>query len=64
MLTAITLKSLPTVVPQTASLVLGASQHRLQGDFIASFQYLKGAFNKMGTDFLIGPVAIGQGVKF
>ena len=36
-------------------------KRRLLGDLIAAFQYLKGAY-KVGTDFLVGPVAIGQGV--
>ena len=37
-------------------------KRRLQGDLIAAFQYLKGAYRKMGANFLAGPVAIRQGV--
>jgi len=37
------------------------AKRRLRGDLSVAFQYLKGA-SKMGTDFLVGPVAIGQGV--
>jgi len=33
---------------------------RLQGDNIAAFLYLKGPTGSMGTDFLVGPVAIWQ----
>ncbi|KAK4820097.1 hypothetical protein QYF61_019154 [Mycteria americana] len=36
-------------------------ERRLHGDLIAASQYLKGLVRKMGTDFLAGPVAIGQG---
>ncbi|KAK4822058.1 hypothetical protein QYF61_008867, partial [Mycteria americana] len=36
-------------------------KRRLRGDLIEAFQYLKGAYKKMGTDFLAGPVTIGQG---
>ena len=38
------------------------SLRRLWEDLIAAFQYLKGLIRKMGTDFLAGPVAIGQGL--
>ncbi|KAK4826572.1 hypothetical protein QYF61_010207 [Mycteria americana] len=34
-------------------------KRRLRGDLIAAFQ---GLIRKLGTDFLAGPVAIGQGV--
>jgi len=34
----------------------------LWGDIRAAFQYLKGLSRKMGTGFLEGPVAIGQGI--
>jgi len=34
----------------------------LRGDLIAAFLYLRGALRKMGTCFLSGPEAIGQGV--
>jgi len=37
-------------------------KRRLQGELIANFQYLKELITKMGTNFLAGPVAIGQGV--
>ena len=37
-------------------------KRRLQGDPTAAFQYLKGVVRKMGTQFLVGPVAKGQGV--
>ena len=37
-------------------------KRKLQGDPIAAFQYLKGPTGKMGTNFLPGPVAIGQAV--
>ncbi|KAK4821641.1 hypothetical protein QYF61_026108 [Mycteria americana] len=36
-------------------------KRRLQGDLTAAFQYLKGLIRKMGTEFLAGPAAIGQG---
>ena len=36
-------------------------KRRLWGNLIAAFQYLKGLIRKMRTDFLVGPVAIGQG---
>ena len=35
---------------------------RLQGDLMAAFQYLKGAYSKDGTDFLARLVVTGQGV--
>jgi len=36
---------------------------RLWGELIVAFHYLKGAYKKDGdTNFLEGPVAIGQGV--
>ncbi|KAK4819590.1 hypothetical protein QYF61_008267 [Mycteria americana] len=35
-------------------------KRRLWGDLIAAFQYLKGLIRKMGTDFLVGPIAKGQ----
>lgn len=34
----------------------------LQGDFIPSFQYLEGTYNKDGDRLFIRPVAIGRGV--
>lgn len=34
---------------------------RLQGDFIEAFQCVKEPIRKMGTHFLVGPVAIGLG---
>ena len=37
-------------------------KRRLQGDLIAAFQYLKGAYKKTGTNFLAGPFATGQGI--
>jgi len=37
-------------------------KRRLQGDLIAAFQYLKELLTKIGTDFLVGPLVIGQGV--
>jgi len=37
-------------------------KRRLQGDLIVAFRYLKGPTEKTGTDFLAGPLAIGQGV--
>jgi len=37
-------------------------KRRLQGDLTAAFQYLKRPTGKMGTNFLSGSVAIGQGV--
>ena len=37
-------------------------KRRLQGDLTAAFQYVKGLIRKMGTDFLVGPLVIGQGV--
>ncbi|GAB0180007.1 hypothetical protein GRJ2_000466000 [Grus japonensis] len=37
-------------------------KRKLQGDLTAAFQYLKEAYKKMGTNFLVGPVVIGQGV--
>ncbi|KAK4806264.1 hypothetical protein QYF61_013408 [Mycteria americana] len=36
-------------------------KRRLRGDLIVAFQYLKGAYKKVGKVFLVGPVAIGQG---
>jgi len=35
-------------------------KRRLQGDLNAAFQYLKGAYGKMGKIFSAGLVAIGQ----
>ena len=37
-------------------------KRRLQGDLIAAFQYLKGAYKKDGEGRLAGRVVIGQGV--
>jgi len=37
-------------------------KRKLQGDLFAAFQYLKRTYKKDGTNFLAGPVAIGQGV--
>jgi len=37
-------------------------KRRLQGDLTAAFRYLKGPTRKLGTNFLAGLVAIGQGV--
>jgi len=37
-------------------------KRRLQGDFIATFQYLKEPKRKLERDFLAGSAAIGQGV--
>jgi len=37
-------------------------ERRLWGDLIAAFQYMKGSTGKTGTDFLAGPIAIGQEV--
>ena len=37
-------------------------KRRLQVDFIAAFQYLKGATEKMGRDSWSGSVVVGQGV--
>jgi len=34
----------------------------LQGDLIAAFQYLKGAYKRAGEGFLQGHVVIGKGV--
>ena len=42
--------------------LLGREKRRLQGDLTAAFQPLKGGYKKVGTDFLVGPVAVGQGV--
>ena len=39
-------------------------KRRLQEDLIAALQYLKGFIRKVGTDFLVGPVVIGQGNGF
>jgi len=36
-------------------------KRRLQGEFIVSFQYLKGPTSKLERDFLQGCVGIGQG---
>ena len=36
-------------------------KRRLRGDLITTFQYLKGLIRKMGTNFLVGLVVIGQG---
>lgn len=36
-------------------------KRRLQGDFIMVFQYLKAGY-KMGTNFLIRPISIRQGL--
>ncbi|KAK4829690.1 LOW QUALITY PROTEIN: hypothetical protein QYF61_006065 [Mycteria americana] len=37
-------------------------KRRLQGDLTAAFQYL--LIGKMGTDILVGPVAMGQEIKY
>jgi len=37
-------------------------KRRLQEDFIATFQYLKGPTRKLERDFFQGHVGIGQGV--
>ena len=42
--------------------LLGLGSRRLQEDLTAGFQYFKGLTRKLGTGFLAGPVAIGQGV--
>jgi len=42
--------------------LLSLEKGRLQEDFIAAFQYLKGPIGKMGTIFLARPVVTGQGV--
>ena len=34
---------------------------RLQGDLIAAFQYLKGAYKTMESNFLLGQIMTGQG---
>ena len=39
-------------------------KRRLRGDLTVAFQYLKGPTEKMGTNILAGPVAIGQGLMF
>jgi len=39
-------------------------KRRLWRDLIVAFQYLKGLIRKVGTNYLAGPVAIGQGVMF
>jgi len=38
-------------------------KRRRRGDLLTVFQYLKGACKKIATDFLMGPVAIAQGVN-
>jgi len=37
-------------------------KRRLLGDRIATFQYLKELITKMVTNFLAGPVVVGQGI--
>jgi len=37
-------------------------KRRLWGDLTAALQYLKGPTRELGTNFLAGLVAIGQGV--
>ncbi|KAK4815640.1 hypothetical protein QYF61_005202 [Mycteria americana] len=40
-------------------------KRRLRGDLLVAFQYLKGAYKKDGdTDFLVGPVVIGQETRY
>lgn len=38
-------------------------KRRLQGDLIVAFQCYKGAYKKMGKDFLVGPLMVGQVAK-
>jgi len=42
--------------------LLSREKRRLRGDLTVAFQYLKGPTEKMGTNILAGPVAIGQGL--
>jgi len=51
-------------VSSSGALSTGKSWTCLQGDLIAGFQHLKGAYKKDGDKLLEGPVAIGQGVMF
>ena len=42
--------------------LLSQQKRRLQGHFLAAFQYLKVAYKKAGEGLLAGPVPIEQGV--
>lgn len=45
----------------TASFIL--EKRKLQGDLIVAFQCYKEAYKKMGKDFLVGPLMVGQVAK-